>query len=132
MFGCLRWADRARNEIKERSQLAEDAIAFCKHSSFVQRDPSTWVVMRKALEERRLKPTLILSVTPLDLFMDTFLNLSFQYPCPSGLVVVCYFENMRCVDPIILATAHDMIPAHIEFIHWDLVDFGQDIPDKRG
>lgn len=80
---------------------------------------------RLLLEAQIIEPTLILPVPSLNLFMGAFLNLPFQDPRPGWLVVLCHLQDVRCVDPIILATAHYMVPAHIELIYWNLLEHVQ-------
>lgn len=82
------------------------------------------------LKREMLDPTLILSVSSLYLLVCALLNLPLQYSCPSWLVIVCDFQNVRCVDPIILTTAHHMVPANVKFVDWDLV--GRSVSHQDG
>lgn len=72
------------------------------------------------LRPEPVKPTLILSIAPLYFLMYPFLNLPFQYTRSSWFIIVCHFQDMRCVNPVILAAAHDMILFNIEFVHRNL------------
>ena len=64
--------------------------------------------------------TLILSITSLNLLMYTFLHFSLQNSCSLRLVIVGYLEDMRSIDPIVLAASHDMVSIDIEFKDGDL------------
>lgn len=52
--------------------------------------------------------------------MDALLDLTLEDAGAGGLVVVCYFEDVRCVDPVVGAAPHDMVAGHIEFVHGNL------------
>lgn len=48
--------------------------------------------------------------------MSSFLDFSFKNTCAGGLVEVGDFQDVGCVDPVVGATAHDMVALDIEFI----------------
>ena len=53
--------------------------------------------------------TLIFAITSLHFLMDTFLDLTFQYPCAGWLVIIRSLENMGCIDPVILTASHNLV-----------------------
>ena len=65
--------------------------------------------------------TLVFSVATLNLFMNTFLDLSLQYPGARGLVKSSDLQDMGCVDPIVRSTSHDMVALDIKLIDRDLM-----------
>ena len=64
--------------------------------------------------------TLIFAITSLHLLMHSLLDLALQNPCPRGLVKVCDFQDVRCVDPVVGPPSHDMIAFHIVLVYWYL------------
>ena len=63
------------------------------------------------------RPTLIFAVSSLHLLMDAFLYFSLEDAGAGGLVVVGYLEDMRRIDPVVAATAHDMVAIDVELIY---------------
>ena len=51
------------------------------------------------------------------LLVYAFLDFSFEDAGAGGLVVVGYLENVCRIDPVVAATAHDMIAVDIELIY---------------
>ena len=63
---------------------------------------------------------MVFSITALDLLMDPFLHLSFEDACPGRLVEVGNFQDMCRIDPVIGATAHDMVPFDVKLVYGHL------------
>lgn len=66
--------------------------------------------------------TLIFAVSTLHLLMHTLLHLALEDTGPGRLVVVGDLQDVGSVDPVIGATAHDMVARDIAFVHWNLPD----------
>jgi hypothetical protein len=64
--------------------------------------------------------TLVFSIAALDLLMNPFLYFSLEDARPSGLVEVGNFQNVSRIDPVIGATAHNMVPFDIKFVYGHL------------
>lgn len=72
--------------------------------------------------------TLVFSVSSLNLFVNVLLHLAFQDSCPGRLVEAGGFQDVSCVDPVVVAPAHDMfleIMAELVFPDGDLRCRGQ-------
>ena len=52
--------------------------------------------------------------------MHIHLNLLLEYSCSCGLIKLCYFKYVRCIDVVVLASSHNMMTADIQFIDWHL------------
>jgi hypothetical protein len=68
-------------------------------------------------------PTLILSVTALDLLVHVLLHLTLENAGSGGLVEASCLQDVCRVDPVILAAAHDMffeVGAELEFVDGNL------------
>jgi hypothetical protein len=67
--------------------------------------------------------TLIFAITTLNLFMQLLLDFSLQDTGPRRFIEACSFQDMRRIDPIVMATAHYMfleIRTKLEFIDGNL------------
>lgn len=64
--------------------------------------------------------TLVFPVTSLNFLMHTFLYISLQYACSRGFVEVGHLQDMRSINPIIVAPTHDMFTATGKFKNRDL------------
>lgn len=65
----------------------------------------------------RCRLTLVFAITSLDLLVYAFLDFSLEDAGAGGLVVVGYLEDVRRVDPVVAAAAHDMVAIDVELIH---------------
>lgn len=71
--------------------------------------------------------TLILPVSSLDLLMGILLHLSLQDARSCGLVEAGGLQDVCGVDPVVLATSHDMfleVGSELILVHGDLQDNG--------
>lgn len=66
---------------------------------------------------RRVLPTLIFSVSPLDFLVYPLLYLPLQYSCPCGLIILGDFEDMGSIDVVVVPPAHHMFAIDIELEH---------------
>lgn len=64
--------------------------------------------------------TLIFAITALDFLMHSLLHLSFQNSSSCRLIEPGCFEDMCCIDPIILSPSHHTITFDLEFKHRNL------------
>lgn len=75
---------------------------------------------RRLAHEHVVSVPLIFSIPTLHLLMCSLLYFTFQNPRPSGLVEVCDFQDMCCIDPVIRAPAHDMVTSNVVLVYWNL------------
>ena len=69
--------------------------------------------------------TLILAISALNFLMYTLLYLSLQDPGSLWLVVIGNFEDVCCIDPIVLTASHYMAASDTELKDGDLQDFSR-------
>lgn len=80
--------------------------------------------VRKSRNCVRETPTLVFSITTLNLLMDILLYVSFEDPRPSWLVKAGSLQDVGRIDPIVLPSSHDMflhVTTKLEFIYRYLV-----------
>lgn len=80
--------------------------------------PSSGV--RKSRDCAKGKPTLVFSITTLNLLVNILLYVSFEDPSPSWLVKASSLQDVCRIDPIVLPSSHDMflhITAKLEFVY---------------
>ena len=104
MLGRRRRTPVARYVVENGAHLVQHTVALRKMPPLLQRDPST----------------LVFAIATLNLFMHTLLHLALEDSGSGGLVIVGYFEDVRCIDPIISPPAHDMVAVDIALIHRNL------------
>lgn len=63
---------------------------------------------------------MVLAIAALDFFMHALLYLTLEDAGTSWLVKVGDLKNVRSIDPVVSAAAHDMIAFDIELVDWDL------------
>lgn len=68
-----------------------------------------------------MSQTLVFAVSTLHFLMNPLLHLPLQDTGSRRLVEVGYFKDMRRIDPVIRATAHDMVAFDIDFVDRHLV-----------
>lgn len=61
--------------------------------------------------------TLIFPISALHLLVDTLLNFSLEYACSSGLVIAGHLQDVGSIDPVVGATAHDMVAVNIVLVN---------------
>lgn len=76
---------------------------------------------RNRYAENAGRLTLVFSVTTLDLLMNPFLHFSLEDARPSRLVEVGNFQNVGRVNPVIGATAHNMVSIDVKLVYRHLV-----------
>ena len=104
MLGGRRRAPVAGHEVEDGSHLLEHAVAFRQHASVGERDPCA----------------LVLAVATLHFFVDALLHLALEDAGARRLVVVGYLEDVSGVDPVVSATAHDMVAVDIALVDGNL------------
>lgn len=65
--------------------------------------------------------TLVLSISTLNLLVHAFLHLPLQDSGSRRLVVFGYLKDVRRIDPVVLASAHDMVPFDRVFVDGNLI-----------
>lgn len=104
MFGRWRRASVAGDVVEDGAHLVEDAVALCQVAAFLERNPCA----------------LVLSIAALDLLVDAFLDLALEDTGARRLVVLGYLEDVGSIDPVVCATAHDMVAVDIALVDGDL------------
>jgi hypothetical protein len=104
MFGRRRRAPVARHIVEDGAHLVQYAVALCQMAALLERYPCA----------------LVFAITALDLFMHALLDFALEDTGSGGLVVVGYLEDVGCVDPVVGATAHDMVAVDIALVDGDL------------
>lgn len=105
-----RWgAPIAGNEVKDGQELVENAVALGEHATIVEWNPCS----------------LIFAISTLHLFVHTLLDLALEDARAGGLVEVGDLQDVGCVDPVVGATAHDMVALNIELIDGDVAVGGR-------
>jgi len=99
-----RRAPVAGDEVEDGQHLLEHTVALSQHAPIMQWHPGA----------------LVLAVPALDLFMDALLDLALEDARAGRFVEVGYLEDVRCVDPVVGAPAHDVVATHIKLIDGDL------------
>lgn len=122
MLGRRRGATVAGDEVEDGLQFRQDAVAFCQCSPILQWYPCA-CKRASSVSETSTQPltlTLVFAVSTLHFLMNPLLHLPLQDAGSRRLVEVGYFENVSRIDPVIRATAHDMIAFDIDFVDRDL------------
>ena len=57
--------------------------------------------------------------------MNSFLNLSLEYPRPRWLVIAGDFQDVSCIDIGVGASSHDMASINVVLEHWHLERINQ-------
>lgn len=100
-----RWgAAVARYVVEDGAHLVEHAVALRQVSAFFEGNPRA----------------LVLAVPALHLLVDALLDLALEDAGARGLVVVGDLEDVRCVDPVVGAPAHDVVAVDIALVHGHL------------
>lgn len=117
-----RWgAPIAGNEVKDGQELVENAVALGEHATIVEWNPcSCSSCVRRCYAWLTASLTLIFAISTLHLFVHTLLDLALEDARAGGLVEVGDLQDVGCVDPVVGATAHDMVALNIELIDGDL------------
>lgn len=104
MFRRRRWTTVAGYVVEDGSHLVQHTVALSKVAPLLERDPCP----------------LVLSISALHLLMHTFLDFALQDTGAGGLVVVGNFQNVCRIDPVVSATAHDMVTVDVALINRNL------------
>lgn len=78
--------------------------------------------MEAAVEKIHL--TLIFAISTLNFLMDVLLHISFQDSGSRRLVKAGSFQDVSCIDPIIVPSSHNMffeVASELEFVNGDLI-----------
>lgn len=105
MLGCGWWTPVARHKVEDGPHLMQDAVAFGEMASLFERYPCS----------------LVLSIAALDLLVHAFLHLSLQNAGSCRFVVVGHLQDVGGVDPVVGASAHNMVAVDIAFVHRNLL-----------
>lgn len=69
------------------------------------------------------RPTLVFSISALNLLMDVLLNISLKDSRSSRLVEACSLQDVCRIDPVVVPPSHHMlfeICAELELVHGNL------------
>lgn len=124
MLWSLRWTLVTRNEIEDGQQDSQDPIPLCQITSTLQWYPGScpWslsVAVRNGRGSRAV-PTLVLSISSLNLLMNPLLHFPLQDPGSRRFVEVGDLEDMCGIDPVIRPPPHHLVAIGDEFVHRNL------------
>ena len=129
----LKWANEARNSFhkyqqSDQSLKSNQVFQVCLNVSqnYDQFSKISMFLKFQFNDEKRtvcrfIESILIFFVFFLDFFMNFFVNFSFQYFVQKDFVVFGHFENLCCVNSVILLMTHHMNLINDEFVHRSLM-----------
>ena len=108
MLRSRRWAIIARYELENGAKLVIDIVALCQSLTLFKGNPGAFEMSDiPILNFNTDEWTLIFAIATLNLLMHLLLNLALKDSCTGGLVETSGLEDMRSIDPIIVAAAHN-------------------------
>lgn len=108
MLWCWWGAVVAWDKFEYRTKFFVDAIPMGERFSMLKRNPSACNKSKNCHDIVSGLCALIFPITALNLLMQLFLHLPLQDSSPRWLVKACSLQNMRRINPIIMATTHNM------------------------
>ena len=111
------------DKVEDRAKLLVHSVLCRKIFPFGQWDPCPYAELPLAHAFSILIAnvhTLIFPIPPLHLLMHPLLHLPLQNPRSRRLVIVSHFQDVRRVDPVVGAAAHDMVAVGVVFVDRDL------------
>ena len=119
-----RWrAVVAWNKFENRTKLFVDPIPMGERFTMLERNPGACRKLEGGHEIAAEIHALVFSITTLNLLMQFLLHLTLQDTSPSRLIETSSFQNVCRIDPVVMATAHDMfleVESELELVDGDL------------
>lgn len=106
--------------------------------TMLERNPGAYRKLEGGHEIAAEVHALVFSITTLNLLMQFLLHLTLQDTSPSRLIETSSFQNVCRIDPVVMATAHDMfleVGSELELVDGDLrmsaISMAQDSNEVR-
>ena len=119
MFRSRRWTPVSGHILEDRAKAVIYTILYRKVFALWQWDPGSYTA-RLSAPDRLCKTwvlsTLVFSIPALHLLVDALLHFSLENSCPRGLVIIGHFQDVRRIDPVVGASAHDMVGSDGVFV----------------